>query len=357
MSLQYASAGEALLHQAEGLAEWITDKQYEEQPELMERFGPPGRYRTRQDSLYSLNYLGESVLVNSPGLFMHYVSWLKVLLEGYHVSSKDLNVNLMAMRKAIETQFDHPDKDRVLHVLDTGAAQAETDVEQASWIRDDQPLAEAARLYLQALLDGKRQEAMRLVNGLLDRGTGIKEVYRYIFQPVQYEVGRLWHTGEIQVAEEHYCTAATQAVISSLYPRWMGEEAPKGKRLVAACVGSELHEIGIRMVTDMFEMEGWDTYYLGANVPDRSLIQAIKDYKADVVAVSATMTFHIHLVKDLVAKIRADRELGQVKILVGGLPFNLDHELWRKIGADGFAQDAETTVACAEKLVGIFSVR
>ncbi|WP_440120087.1 hypothetical protein [Paenibacillus sp. QZ-Y1] len=37
--------------------------------------------------------------------------------------------------------------------------------------------------------------------------------------------------------------------------------------MVAACVGSEQHEIGLRMLTDVFEMEGWDTYYLGQMFP------------------------------------------------------------------------------------------
>ncbi|WP_025719581.1 cobalamin B12-binding domain-containing protein [Paenibacillus sp. 1-18] len=60
---------------------------------------------------------------------------------------------------------------------------------------------------------------------------------------------------------------------------------------MAACVGSEQHEIGLRMLADLFEMDGWDTYYLGANVPDWSLVQAIVSYKADVVAISATMAY------------------------------------------------------------------
>ena len=42
--------------------------------------------------------------------------------------------------------------------------------------------------------------------------------------------------------------------------------------MVATCIGGELHEIGIRMVADFFEMEGWDTYYLGANTPADAVV-------------------------------------------------------------------------------------
>jgi methanogenic corrinoid protein MtbC1 len=39
------------------------------------------------------------------------------------------------------------------------------------------------------------------------------------------------------------------------------------------------------------------------------------------------------------------------KIIVGGYPFRVDTDLWKKVGADGQAVDAETAVEMAEKLV------
>ncbi|MGQ3478781.1 hypothetical protein [Paenibacillus sp. TY11] len=82
MSIQQYTAGESLLMQAGALAELVTQKQYELQPDLLQRFGDNGKIKTKQDSIYSLNYLAESVIVNSPILFTQYVSWLKKLLEG-----------------------------------------------------------------------------------------------------------------------------------------------------------------------------------------------------------------------------------------------------------------------------------
>ncbi|MDZ7776615.1 MAG: hypothetical protein U5L09_13885 [Bacteroidales bacterium] len=54
--------------------------------------------------------------------------------------------------------------------------------------------------------------------------------------------------------------------MSQLYP-YIFNSQRVGKSMVAATVGGELHEMGIRMVADFFEMEGWDTWYLGANAP------------------------------------------------------------------------------------------
>ncbi|MFI2857187.1 cobalamin-dependent protein [Paenibacillus sp. JSM ZJ436] len=350
MGMTEKTAGDALLNEAEKLADWITEQQYNRQPDLQDRFGPSGKEKTRRDSLYTLNYLAESVLVSSPALFLHYVSWLKVLLERYKVTGEELRVNLEAMREALDERFDHQDKRTVLDYLDMGMMQSVETVTLHSYITEDNPLAKEAADYLELLLQGKRREASSLIHGLLEREIGISALYKHIFQTVQYEIGRLWQLGRVSVAQEHYCTAVTQSIISSLYPHWM-TVGSKGLTLVAACVGKETHEIGLRMVADTFELHGWDTYYLGADVPDFSLLQAIEKHDADVVAISATMTYHIHLVRDLIRKIRADERYKHVKIMVGGLPFNLDPNLWREVGADGCAPDAEATVAAAEQLV------
>lgn len=40
-----------------------------------------------------------------------------------------------------------------------------------------------------------------------------------------------------------------------------------------------------------------------------------------------------------------------MKIMVGGYPFNIDQELWKTIGADGYAPGADEAVAVAEQLL------
>ena len=44
-----------------------------------------------------------------------------------------------------------------------------------------------------------------------------------------------------------------------------------GLKFVAACVTEDLHEVGLRMVSDILELEGCNTLYLGANVCRRQI--------------------------------------------------------------------------------------
>jgi methanogenic corrinoid protein MtbC1 len=220
-----------------------------------------------------------------------------------------------------------------------------------SFIVPANPLSDLARRYLEALLGADRRSASGMILQAVQAGRPVKDLYLYVFQPAQREIGRLWQTNQISVAQEHFCTAATQMIMSQLYPYiFTGER--KDRRLVASCVGGELHEIGARMVADFFEMEGWDTYFLGANTPPESIRRMVDEHHADILALSATMTFHLGEVADIITAVRQN-SVAQPRILVGGYPFNLSPVLWQRVGADGYAADAEKELAEAERVLAL----
>ena len=64
------------------------------------------------------------------------------------------------------------------------------------------------------------------------------------------------------------------------------------------------------MVADFFEMEGWNTFYLGANTPTADVIRTVVDRKADVLGISVTISNHLQAVSSLIARMRADQPTG-----------------------------------------------
>jgi methanogenic corrinoid protein MtbC1 len=167
------------------------------------------------------------------------------------------------------------------------------------------------------------------------------------------ETGRLWQLQKITVAQEHYVSASVSLAISRLHDRIPASETGSRKRtLVAASVANEFHDIGIRIVADFFEMDGWTTYYTGANTPVESLLAMVRDKKADVIAISVTMTSHIPVVHYLIRSIRGDPGMKRVKVLVGGYPFSIVPLLWKQVGADACASDPDEAVATVNRLVG-----
>jgi len=189
-----------------------------------------------------------------------------------------------------------------------------------------------------------------LITGLVNNGEPIASVYDNIFKVTQQEIGLLWQNNMITVAHEHYCTAATQSIMSTLYPYIFTSEK-KERKMVACSVSGDLHEIGIRMLSDLFEIDGWDTYYMGANMPEANIISALVEQNPQLLAISATMPFHITKVQSLIKTIRNNSSFDNIKIIVGGYPFTLAQDLWRKVGADAFAPDAKEAIKLANNMI------
>lgn len=332
------------------LAEAVTARQYEAQPELAARYGEAGRAKCLQDANYHLSYLSDAVATSSLSLFSDYIGWAKVMLNARGVPAEDLSRNLLIMREVVLEMLPSEMGEVVGEYFEAGLNRLPSlPADLAPLFDEGAPHADLARKFLRLLLNGDRYNASRLILEAVDSGLSVKDIYLHVFQPSQREIGRLWQMNQVSVAQEHYSTAATQLIMAQLYPRIFRTEK-NGRRIVATSIAGELHEIGIRIITDFFEMEGWDTYYLGANSPTAAILQALAERKADVLAVSATMTFHIRAVENLISAVRSSEGLGDVKILVGGYPFNVEPELWKRVGADAYAADASEAVAGCSRL-------
>lgn len=206
-----------------------------------------------------------------------------------------------------------------------------------------------AKMYLDALLKVQRDAASRMILKAVKEGVNVKDIYLHVFEPCQHEVGRLWQKNQITVAQEHYCSAVTQMVMSQLYP-YIFQGKKNGHRMIATCVAGEMHEIGIRMVADLFEMDGWDTYYLGANTPSESIIDSLNTLNPEILAVSASIHYNVIAAARLIDMIKESTS-SNIKILVGGRPFLMMPDLWKKIGAHGSAHNAQDAVELANQLI------
>lgn len=205
-----------------------------------------------------------------------------------------------------------------------------------------------AKAYLDALLRGDREQAWRIVDQRAESGASVQDVYLRIFQAAQYEIGRLWETNQVTVAQEHYGTAATQLLMSRFHDRIFSTPR-QGKTALVAGAGGELHELGPRMVADFLELEGWDTYFLGTNLPPSEIAAwAAEKGTLDLACLSCTMSHHVAELTDAVSAVRA--AIPRIKILVGGRPFNQGSFEWRRTGADGYAADAAGAAELARRI-------
>lgn len=204
--------------------------------------------------------------------------------------------------------------------------------------------------YLGDILGAKRATALERIMTAFHSGYSIPNIYMDIFQESLYEIGRLWETNRIGVAEEHMGTAITQFIMSNLYQHLEMSDTRRG-RLVITGVQGELHQVGANMVADVLEADGWDVMFLGADVPPESVVQAVLRHRADVLGISVTMFVNVPVVIALVGMLRKEFGDRAPKILLGGGAFNGIGPLPSELEGCLLARDLREAVELARTVV------
>lgn len=175
--------------------------------------------------------------------------------------------------------------------------------------------------YLSLLLDGKRIQCSQMVQDLIDHEIDIKTLYTDLFQKSLYAIGEMWEFNQITVAREHLVTAITEGLLNLVYPKLFEHGHYKdNKKVVISCAANEFHQIGGKMVADIFELNGWDGHFLGANTSIEHMLEYIQEINPDLVGLSVSVYFNMPSLKTGIETIRAN--FTHLDIFVGGQAFN-----------------------------------
>ncbi len=211
--------------------------------------------------------------------------------------------------------------------------------------------SDLAQEYLGYLLAPDARAARDLAQRALDSGVSAATLYLQVVTPAMHEIGRLWESAQITVAQEHLSTQISQMVIAALGGRMSGAE-PVGVGRVAIVSSSpgERHALGGVMVADFLETQGWEVLSLGADIPVQELTDLVTERAADVVALSTALP------GNLLSVTRTCQLLRQLHkppmIVVGGRAYRGQETRALAVGADAFADDPQTLLALLERTFG-----
>lgn len=300
-----------------------------------------------------LEHLSVALHFDAPPLFLEHLRWTSAAYLGRGIPSEALRASVECLREELEARLPvHassalvPLWQEAMHVVQAKPVSAPSE------LLGDSPLVELAREYLLAALEGRRLDALHLVLDAAQRGVEIAALQRDVIGRAQVEVGRMWHQGDLSVVEEHLVSRLSEQVLASLnlnMPR-----APRnGRRVLVTGANGDLHDIGLRVIADRFEMAGWDPIYLGASTPFDEAARGALDFKVDLVALGAKLAVHVRPAAAMIAALRAEPRTRSLPVIVGGQPFQLVPDLWSRIGASAAAASADEALELAARLVGL----
>jgi methanogenic corrinoid protein MtbC1 len=309
--------------------------------------------------------LSAAVGLNRPGLFVEQTHWACSALIARGIDVDVFRAGLECLRKVVEEES--PERARMVvlepialalaafpreTVPEPPLAASPSDSAAASHLTTDDPYGKLASEYLLAVLEGDNRRARQMVLDAAGEGVPIRDLYLRVLCPAQAEVGRLWLKNELTIADEHQCSATTRRVMGQLVQ--LAKVAPSnGKTVATAAVAGNRHEIGQQAVADFFEIDGWRSLHLGADVPASALLEVLESTSIDLLALSAALAVHLPILRDTIADIRASGRSSGLKIIVGGGAFRTSPDLAVELGADAYCADAEQAVVIGRRLVGL----
>jgi methanogenic corrinoid protein MtbC1 len=184
---------------------------------------------------------------------------------------------------------------------------------------------------------------------LLDEGQTVETVLAELLAPVARRMGALWDEDECDFFEVTLVCNRLQRAIRRLASRFR-ERSPSGAgSVLVTALPHAQHTLGMLMVSETLARYGFDVSLGDPFVP------GVDPFGFDVVALSVTRSEEVSAAETLIADIR--RRAPGAQILVGGAVFREDPGLISRIGADGWAEDAVSTLTLVREMTSDYTSR
>jgi corrinoid protein of di/trimethylamine methyltransferase len=206
------------------------------------------------------------------------------------------------------------------------------------------------RQLTQAVDEGDRAGAAALARQALEAGIPAQDILNDGLLPGMRVVGDKFAEGEYFLPDMLVAAASMKAAMAVLDPALKASETPMAarSRIVIGTVRGDIHEIGKSLVATLLGANGFEVIDLGVDVPAERFVETVAASGAALVGLSALLTTTMGAQKTVIEALSAAGLRDRVKIMVGGAPVT---EKWAtEIGADGYAGDAVSAVALAQRL-------
>ena len=201
----------------------------------------------------------------------------------------------------------------------------------------------------QSVLDGDQNGVRESVKAALDENISPSEILYASLVPAMTQVGELFEAREYYVPEMLIAARAMNAGLELIRPLLVQSGAKMAGKVALGTVKGDLHDIGKNLVGMMLEGTGFIVVDLGVDVSPEQFVNAIKEERVDIVAMSALLTTTMTSIPLVISAIEEAGFRDKVKIMIGGAPVTEDFA--RKVGADGFAADASRAARLAKTLL------
>jgi 5-methyltetrahydrofolate--homocysteine methyltransferase len=200
-----------------------------------------------------------------------------------------------------------------------------------------------------AIIEGNKDDIGQLTKQALDEGLNAKQVLDDGLMKGMEVVGVRFKAGDMFVPEVIRCARTMLNAMELLDPLLAESGAKRGGKVLLGTVKGDLHDIGKNLVGMMCRGAGFEVKDMGINVTPETFVEAVKEFRPDIVGMSALLTTTMRAMGDTIKALDEAGVRDSVKIMVGGAP--VTQSFAEKIGANGYAPNAAAAADLAKKFV------
>ena len=196
----------------------------------------------------------------------------------------------------------------------------------------------------------KEKEALKIVEDRLGAGEEPLKILDDAMKALEI-VGKRFADGEYFIPDLVYSGEILNEITDMVKPKL--SKATEVKRLgkvVFGTVAGDIHDIGKDIVVFMLDVNGFEVYDLGVDVPAQKFVEKIKESGAPIVGLSGFLALAFDSMKQTVEAIQAAGLRDKVKVMIGG--GQISEEVRKYTGADAYGLDAMAGVSLAKKWTG-----
>jgi excisionase family DNA binding protein len=188
-----------------------------------------------------------------------------------------------------------------------------------------------SEIFYNTVLEGNREHTFQYLSLLYANRITQIDIFDKILFPTFFKIGMKWMSNELGIEQEHLASNTALHAIYKLQDN-IAKKPKHGGIALLGCLEEEYHEMGITCVNNALDANGWTTYYLGANLPTESFIDAIENYVPDIVCVSSMSPKSQRWLIEQCGALRETTQIIGAKLIVGGIAAS--DKLRKKMPAD-----------------------
>jgi methanogenic corrinoid protein MtbC1 len=203
---------------------------------------------------------------------------------------------------------------------------------------------------INAIADMQEEEALRLVREMVEGGSEPMAILGAARKAMDI-VGQRYDEG-IYFLPELMLAGEMLNQITDLVKPELAKSPEIGRfgKVLIGTVEGDIHDIGKDIVTFMLDVNGFEVLDLGVDVSPQKFVEAIGDFRPQVVGLSGFLTLAFEAMKETVKAIKTAGPQDGVKIMIGGGQVN--EQIRQYAGADAWGQDAMAAVSLAKNWIG-----